>query len=236
MAKKTVCRTFDEFVRLFSSRLEEDGEQVILAPVRSGKTYQCEQFIRRAILNLNQQRAIVVFMTEKNVLAESSYSAIMTRIEDEEAKERVLLFEHEKSALSMKGLKSFFKRKSGENIAIISSYAYFVGDQTSQLFKTLVREKKSQNYKLVFLVDEAESLFNSFFTEIIIDRPLDKLFKVPCKGNGLTALDSSKSELLLNPDLQYSGDQPLVRGKLCAIPGNPQNFEYFSFSSYKNSI
>lgn len=96
----------------------------------------------------------------------------------------------------------------------------------------LMKAKKEKGYKVMFIVDEAESLFNSFESEIILEKPHDKLFKTSIKGNTLTSIDNSKSELLINQDVKFSDESSLIRGRITAIPADKENFEYFNFSTY----
>ncbi len=228
--KKVNCDSFEGFVQEFRKKFEEDGNSIILAPVRSGKTYQCEEFIRRTVLE--QKKVIIVFATEKNLLAESSYANIIAPFEttNQELKNNVLLFDHEKSGPAMKGLLKIFKKNSGETVAVLSSFAYFNGDQTSQLLTTIINAKKSQGYRLMFLIDEAEALMNSFYREVIIARPQDRLFKQTCKGNCLTPINSQISELLFNENHCPSDDKAVINGAFSAIPPTKQNFEYFAFT------
>jgi hypothetical protein len=174
----------------------------------------------------------LVFITEKNILAESSHSNILDLLPDESwLKNNVFVFTHEKSSSNLKNLKDFFIKNSNNSVAVLSSFAYFTGDQQSPLFKSIILARE-KNYEVIFLIDEAESLFNSLQLEVILERPQDKLFKTPTKGNGLTAIDNSKSELPMNFNVQFVKDKNLIKGRISAIPGNTQNFEYFTFSPY----
>ena len=42
---KILCKSFESFVQDFKLIFEKAGSQIILTPVRSGKTYACENFI-----------------------------------------------------------------------------------------------------------------------------------------------------------------------------------------------
>jgi hypothetical protein len=230
--KQIICESFEDFVQKFSSIFENLGNQIVLAPVRSGKSYHSEKFIIETLQK--NEKKIVVFITEKNLLAESSYGNILSGLKENKSlkSNNVFLFNPETSRLSYKNLKLLLKEKTSENIAILSSFCYFAGDQHSPLFKILVKARKEQSYKIVFIVDEAESLFNSFESEIILEKPQDKLFKTSIKGNALTSIDSSKSELLINHDVKFSDEYSLIRGRITAIPADKENFDCFNFSTY----
>lgn len=227
---KIVCESFESFVENFKLIFDRPGRQIILAPVRCGKTYACEKYIVEELQK--EGKKILVFITEKNILAECSHSNILTLLGDENPlKNNAFIFTHETSTTSLKNLKDFFAKDSKNSVSVLSSFAYFTGDQQSPLFKTIILARQ-QGYEVTFLVDEAESLFNSLQLEVILERPQDKLFKTPAKGNGLSAIDSSKCELLMNFDVQPEKNQNLIKGRISAMPGNIQNFEYFYFSPY----
>lgn len=227
---KVVCKSFESFVQSFKLIFEKPGIQIILAPVRSGKTYACENFIVEELQK--ERKKIVVFITEKNILAESSHANILALLGNESwLKNNVLVFTHETSTTNLKNLKDFFVKNSNDSVAVLSSFAYFTGDQQSPLFKSIILARE-KGYEVIFLIDEAESLFNSLQLEVVLERPQDKLFKTPAKGNGLTAIDSSKSELLMNSNVQFLKNTNLIKGRISATPGNTQNFEYFTFSPY----
>ena len=174
----------------------------------------------------------MVFITEKNILAELSHANILVLLGNESwLKNNVFVFTHETSSTNLKNLKDFFIKDSNNSVAVLSSFAYFTGDQQSPLFKNIILARE-KGYEVIFLIDEAESLFNSLQLEVILDRPQDKL---PAKGNGLTAIDNSKNELLMNSNVQFLKNTNLIKGRISAIPGNTQNFEYFTFSPYNTN-
>ncbi len=45
------CENFQDFVKEFKSIFQLKGQQIILAPVRSGKTFQSENFIFQTLSN-----------------------------------------------------------------------------------------------------------------------------------------------------------------------------------------
>jgi hypothetical protein len=48
---KIKCDSFLDFVEKFQLIFKETGCQIVLAPVRTGKTYQCEKYISDVILH-----------------------------------------------------------------------------------------------------------------------------------------------------------------------------------------
>lgn len=95
----------------------------------------------------------MVFITEKNILAESSHSNILDLLPDESwLKNNVFVFTHEKSSSNLKNLKDFFIKNSNNSIAVLSSFAYFTGDQQSLLFKSIILARE-KNYEVIFLID-----------------------------------------------------------------------------------
>jgi hypothetical protein len=48
---KIICDSFDDFVQKFRLLFDGTGSDIVLAPVRTGKSYQCEKFIFDTILN-----------------------------------------------------------------------------------------------------------------------------------------------------------------------------------------
>jgi hypothetical protein len=227
------CESFEEFVKSFDKVFHKKGKQIVLAPVRAGKTYAAEKYISELLRT--KKKNIVIFITEKNVLAESSYANILKNLKDRPnlIKNNIFLFDHEKSSASTKNLKNFFVKNSDESVCVMSAFCYFTGEQQSPLFKQIVTAKQQQNFTVTFIIDEGESLFNSFQKEIIIQRPQDKIFKTPSKGNGLIAIDELKSELVMNHNVKpLNRKENIIEGQISAVPGNPQNFEYLTFSSY----
>ena len=202
----------------------------MLAPVRAGKTYQCEKYISYTILN--DKKKVVVFMTEKNLLVESSYGNILNK--NKNNAEQIFIFEKETSQKNLQNLKSFVNLNNNQSIVIFCSHAYFSGERFSELFKEIVKIKTAE-YELIALVDEGESFFNSFHTNVIISRHIDKLFKRPCKRNNLIAIDGSRSELMLNVDFSFQKYSQKIRGVFSATLSDGEDFNYFNFNCSDSS-
>lgn len=226
------CETFQDFVTEFKSIFQLKGSEIILAPVRSGKTFQSENFIFETVSK--EKKKIVIFLTEKNLLVESSFSNVSFLFKKEQInyRHKLFMFEKNTSKDNMKNIKSFFKSNSEESLGIIATFCYFSGQRKSELFKSIIRAKLENDYEVIFIIDESESFFNSFYNSIVIDRPQDKLFKTPCRGNLLTAIDSSKSKLSLNSNLDCFNEYEPIKGALSATPGDPKIFEYYHLDSF----
>ena len=112
-----------DFKRVFedlTSGHEEEGVQFLKVPVRTGKTYSCEQymikFLEKSKNNEDLTRKIVIFTTEKNILADSTYMHVLEGVKEDS---NVILFKQE---LYEESTRKFEKalNTSQKDIAIIS--------------------------------------------------------------------------------------------------------------------
>ena len=115
-------------------------------------------------------------------------------------------------------------------IVIITTYSYFSGDKISLLYSLISNAKFDYNYKIRFLLDEAEGFLNTFHKKVLISGPVSKQFGRPLIGNNTMALNRRKSKMDLNNEIEY-GDCNFIYGKLIARESNLQTFDVYQYST-----
>ena len=219
------CNDYASFIEQFKSIFLEasDKTQFVECPVRMGKTYTAErhiiQFLKREIRN---EKEIILFSTEKNLLVDSSFLEIKEELLENQ-KPNLLVFKEETSRQNMKSLKAHL---SGENfkIACLCSFTYLTGEQIS----SLVSDIYESGANVTTIIDEGECLLNTLIKDVPFSRCIDREFGTKVKGNLSTALDRSKSTLsdLGNKNVANS-DNSLVYGSIRAEPGPSNTYELF---------
>ena len=71
-------RDFNKVFEALAKGIE--NVQFAKVPVRAGKTYSCEQYMIKYLSSAKskkERREIVIFTTEKNILADSSYMHVL---------------------------------------------------------------------------------------------------------------------------------------------------------------
>ena len=74
----------------------EEGVQFLKVPVRTGKTYSCEQYMIQFLEKVKNDgdpiRKIVIFTTEKNILADGTYMNVLEGVKKDS---NLILFKQE---------------------------------------------------------------------------------------------------------------------------------------------
>ena len=84
-----------DFKRVFENLTSghEEGVQFLKVPVRTGKTYSCEQYMIKFLEKVKNDedllRKIIIFTTEKNILADSTYMHVLEGVKEDS---NVILF------------------------------------------------------------------------------------------------------------------------------------------------
>jgi len=93
----------------------------------------------------------------------------------------------------------------------------------------IARSRKGFTIKVI--IDEGECLLNSFFKEITISKSVDKNFGTNTKGNLLTCLDATKSQMFNNTKQSFNKQSPTFVGCLSALSASSETFEDYQFKS-----
>ena len=214
------AKDFKKVFKNLTSRGEEDV-QFLKVPVRTGKTYSCEQYMITFLAGAGnfpeKYREIVIFTTEKNILADSTYMHVLGGIGEDS---NVILF---KQDLYEESTKKFEKalETGGKGIVIICSFAYIFSEKMSTIFY----KARVESDKLVLLVDEGEALLNSLHSSVSISACKNRAFGTGISGTVINALRRSTTVLKFNRDVTSTRNLNIV-GYVVANPTPANTFEF----------
>jgi len=201
----------------------DEGVQFLKVPVRTGKTYSCEQymikFLERAKNDEDLLRKIVIFTTEKNILADSTYINVLEGVEKDS---NLILF---KQDLYEESSKKFERAlNTNKDIVIICSFSYIFSEKISTLFY----KARSKSDELVLLVDEGEALLNSLHSSVSICACKDRSFGTGINGNVINALNKPTAILKFNGDVTRTSNLK-IEGYIVANPTSTNTYEFSQF-------
>jgi len=233
-----------EFIKIFENN-NGHSNNLYKAPVRIGKTYFCENYLT-FLLTQRNNKGITVFLTTKNILCDDVFSSINPQLESEYEKDRLILVNQERANESIRSLMELIE-SGASNLIVVTNYAYFTGDRISSLSALIFDARMTKDYKVDFILDEAESFLNGFHQKLLISRPVSKDFGRKLVGNNTIALNPNKSRLGSNKDLTYGLDDDSydkislskmnIYGNVIAREANMMTFNCFQFvNSERESI
>ena len=119
-----------------------------------GKTYQSEQYIVSKLLESKVEfPEIIIFLTEKTVLLNSTYGNIYSKLKNLEALDtannRLFSLKKTTNESSTKAWKSVFKDRLKQNCCFVSTYSYFCGDRLSFILASIVELARVQKFLYV---------------------------------------------------------------------------------------
>lgn len=221
------CNDYASFVEQFESVFLKAGDKIqfVECPVRMGKTYTAERYIIKVLKReIRNEREVILFCTEKNLLVDSSFLEIKEKLLENQ-KPNLLVFKKETSEKSLKSLKEHLL---GENfkIACLCSFTYVSSEQISDLVSSIYESGAN----VTTIIDEGECLLNTLIKDVPISRCVDRRFGTKVKGNLSTSLDRSKNTLSHpgNENVTNSHNS-FVYGSIRAEPGPYNTYELFKF-------
>ena len=211
------------FENLTSGHYEEDV-QFLKVPVRTGKTYSCEQymikFLERVKNDEDLLRKIVIFTTEKNILADGTYMNVLEGVKKDS---NLILFKQELYEESNRRFKRALNT-SNQDIVIICSFSYIFSEKMSTLFY----KARSSSDELVLLVDEGEALLNSLHSSVSICACKNRSFGSGINGTVINALNKPTTILKFNGDVTKTSNLK-IEGYVVANPTSANTYEFFQF-------
>jgi hypothetical protein len=216
-----------DFKRVFenlTSGRRDEGVQFLKVPVRTGKTYSCEQymikFLERVKNDEDLLRKIVIFTTEKNILADSTYMNVLEGVEKDS---NLILFKQELYEESNRKFERALNT-SNKDIVIICSFSYIFSEKISALFY----KARSNSDELVLLVDEGEALLNSLHSSVSICACKNRSFGTGINGNVINALNKPTAILKFNGDVTRTSNLK-IEGYILANPTSTNTYEFSQF-------
>ena len=126
------------------------------------------KFLERVKNDEDLLRKIVIFTTEKNILADSTYMNVLEGVEKDS---NLILFKQELYEESNRKFERALNT-SNKDIVIICSFSYIFSEKIS----TLLYKARSKSDELILLVDEGEALLNSLHSSVSICTCKDRSF------------------------------------------------------------
>ena len=224
--KKSTHDFSKDFKKVFENLTSGHDEdvQLLKVPVRTGKTYSCEQymikFLERVKNDEDPLRKIVIFTTEKTILADSTYMNVFEGVEKDS---NLILFKQELYEESNRKFERALNTNN-KNIVIICSFSYIFSEKISTLFY----KARSKSDELVLLVDEGEALLNSLHSSVSICACKDRSFGTGINGNVINALSKSTAILKFNGDVTRTSNLK-IEGYIVANPTPTNTYEFSQF-------
>lgn len=225
-----------DFKRVFENLTSEhdEGVQFLKVPVRTGKTYSCEQYMIKFLERAENDedydllclRKIVIFTTEKNILADSTYMNVLEGLEGLEGVDKdsnLILFKQDLYEESNRKFERALNT-SDKDIVIICSFSYIFSEKISTLFY----KARSKSDELVLLVDEGEALLNSLHSSVSICACKDRSFGTGINGNVINALNKPTVILKFNGDVTRTSNLK-IEGYIVANPTSTNTYEFSQF-------
>ena len=178
------------------------------------------KFLERVKNDEDLLRKIVIFTTEKNILADGTYMNVLEGVKKDS---NLILFKQELYEESNRRFKRALNT-SNQDIVIICSFSYIFSEKMSTLFY----KARSSSDELVLLVDEGEALLNSLHSSVSICACKNRSFGSGINGTVINALNKPTTILKFNGDVTKTSNLK-IEGYVVANPTSANTYEFFQF-------
>jgi GTPase SAR1 family protein len=246
--KETVsCFSLSEIRQEGIKILEKESEVVklIQQPPGTGKTSLIEAYISGAFRE--NKKEVIIFATDKNLLALDSYRAVLENVKTEEdylvllnsqtASEKGTLGYDITKPDTKRGGNTYFNGLKdslyGGPVAIFTTPSYIATTYPSYFFRSAIAYCIASDTKLKIVIDEADSFLRSMISEIDISTVLQRKDCRQSKGYSTTNINRDESFLPTNNSISPSKvpgqEKGIITSFLKVSQVNGNSFEEFEF-------